>query len=120
MIHNFLIMSCLISGHSFISLMVTLKQDSVRKRPPNFRIEIPGDDILKRRILEKIQQVKSCLTSKYNKPVNNGIIIENLLDFWNKHHHENDNDNERHHFPSPYRRGFQIIPHSTARRRYVT
>ena len=55
--------------------MITPKQDSVRKRPPNFRIEIPGDDILKSRILEKIQQVKSCLTSKYNKPVNNGIII---------------------------------------------
>jgi hypothetical protein len=51
-------------------------------RPPNFRIEIPGDDILKSRILEKIQQVKNCLTSKYNKPVNNGIIIEDLLDFW--------------------------------------
>jgi hypothetical protein len=33
--------------------MATPKQDSVRKRPPNFRIEIPGDDILKSRILEK-------------------------------------------------------------------
>jgi hypothetical protein len=32
---------CLISGHSFISIMATPKQDSVRKRPPNFRIEIP-------------------------------------------------------------------------------
>jgi hypothetical protein len=52
-----------------------------------------GDDFLKSRILEKIQQVKSCLTSKYDKPVNNGIIIEDLLDFWNKYHHQNDNDN---------------------------
>jgi len=32
--------------------------------------------------------------------VNNGIIIEDILDFWNKHHHEN--DNERHPFPSTY------------------
>ena len=53
---------CLISGHSFISIMATPKQDPVRKRPPNFRLEIPGDDTLKSRILEKIQQVKSCLT----------------------------------------------------------
>jgi hypothetical protein len=34
--------------------------------------------------------------------VNNGIIIEDLLDFWNKYHHENENDNERHPFPSTY------------------
>jgi hypothetical protein len=38
-------------------------------------IEIPGDDILKSRILEKIQQVKSCLTSKYNKPVNKVFVF---------------------------------------------
>jgi hypothetical protein len=38
--------------------------------------------------MKEIQQVKSCLTSKYNKPLNNGIIIEDLLDFWNKYHHE--------------------------------
>ena len=34
--------------------------------------------------------------------MNNGIIIEDLLDFWNKYHHENENDNERHPFPSTY------------------
>jgi hypothetical protein len=30
------------------------------------------------------------------------LIFTDLLDFWNKHHHENENDNERHPFPSTY------------------
>ena len=33
-----------------------------RKRPPNFRLEIPGDENLKNRIQEKFQEVKRCLT----------------------------------------------------------
>jgi hypothetical protein len=33
-----------------------------RKRPPNFRLEIPGDENLKNRIQEKFQEVKRYLT----------------------------------------------------------
>ncbi|CAC5400882.1 unnamed protein product [Mytilus coruscus] len=82
--------------------MATEKQDSSRKRPPNFRIEIPGDETVKSRILEKLQRVKSYLTSTLNKPVNNSLIIEELLDFWIKQQIGSDNLKELHPFPSTY------------------
>ncbi|CAC5421807.1 unnamed protein product [Mytilus coruscus] len=82
--------------------MATEKQDSSRKRPSNFRIEIPGDETVKSRILEKLQRVKSYLTSTLNKPVNNGLIIEELLDFWIKQQLGSDNSKELHPFPSTY------------------
>jgi hypothetical protein len=53
-----------------------------RKRPPNFRLEIPGDENLKNRILEKFQEVKRYLTTSLDKPVNNANIIKELLDVW--------------------------------------
>ena len=43
--------------------MATQKENNSRKRPPNFRIEIPADDIVKTRILEKMLKVKNKLTS---------------------------------------------------------
>ncbi|CAC5372619.1 unnamed protein product [Mytilus coruscus] len=82
--------------------MATEKQDSSRKRPPNFRIEIPGDETVKSRILEKLQRVKSYLTSTLNKQVNNSLIIEELLDFWIKQQLGSDNTKELHPFPSTY------------------
>ncbi|CAG2202776.1 unnamed protein product [Mytilus edulis] len=82
--------------------MATEKQDSSRKRPPNFRIEIPGDETVKSRILEKLQKVKGYLTSTLNKPVNNSLIIEELLDFWIKQQLGSDNSKELHPFPSTY------------------
>ena len=47
-----------------------------RKRPPNFRLEIPGDENLKNRIQEKFQEVKRYLTTSLDKPVNNANIIK--------------------------------------------
>lgn len=49
-----------------------------RKRPPNFRLEIPGDENLKNRIQEKFQEVKRYLTTSLGKPVNNANIIKEL------------------------------------------
>ncbi|CAC5389744.1 unnamed protein product [Mytilus coruscus] len=82
--------------------MATEKQDFSQKRPLNFRIEIPGDETVKSRILEKLQKAKSYLTSTWNKPVNNSLIIEELLDFWIKQHLGSDNSKKLHPFPSTY------------------
>ncbi|CAC5410208.1 unnamed protein product [Mytilus coruscus] len=60
--------------------MATEKQDSSRKRPPNFRIEIPGDETVKSRILEKLQR----------------------RNFWIKQQLGSDNTKELHPFPSTY------------------
>ena len=73
-----------------------------RKRPPNFRLEIPGDENLKNRIQEKFQEIKRYLTTSLNKPVNNANIIKELLDVWKKLRHENVSSDEIHVFPSTY------------------
>lgn len=82
--------------------MATEKQHSSQKHPPNFRKEIPGDDIYikKNRILEKLQLVRSYLTSTLNKPIKSRIIIEELLDFWIKLQLGGDTLREDHPFPS--------------------
>jgi hypothetical protein len=39
-------------------------EESSKKGPPNFRLEIPGDVEIKNTIQNKIHEVKSFLTSK--------------------------------------------------------
>ena len=55
-----------------------------RKRPPSFKIEIPGDDSRRIDFYEKMQKVRETLMRKLNKPVNNYEIMENLLHLWTK------------------------------------
>ena len=73
-----------------------------RKRPPNFRLEILGDENFKNRLQEKFQEIKRYFTTSLNKPVNNANIIEELLDVWKNHRHENISCDEIHAFPSTY------------------
>jgi hypothetical protein len=77
-------------------------EESSKKRPPNFRLEIPGDVEFKATIQRKIHEVKSFLTSKQNKPVNNAVIIEELLDFWLKGHSKDKCDIPKPTFSSTY------------------
>ena len=98
-----------------ITIMANQTPSTARKRPPNFRLEIPGDDIVKSRIQEKILEVKTKLTAKLNKPVNNGIIIEELLDLWLKK--GPDFDGQSHTFPSTY---VQVQQRDVDQRLFIT
>ena len=53
-----------------------------RVRPPAFKLEIPGDSVVKKSIMEKLQVVRAVLMNKLQKPVNNADILENVLDGW--------------------------------------
>ena len=56
------------------------------RRPPYFKISVPGDEERKRTILQKLQQVREILMQNLNHPVNNGDILEKSLDcFIEKH-----------------------------------
>lgn len=78
-------------------------EESSKKRPPNFRLEIPGDGEFKTKIQGKLQEVKTFLTSKRNAPVNNAVIIEELLEFWLKKHSEDQSiELNQTQFPSTY------------------
>ena len=55
-----------------------------RVRPPAFKLEIPGNIGVKQSIMSKLQQVRTKLVSKLQKPVNNADILETVLDSWLK------------------------------------
>ncbi|OWF49882.1 hypothetical protein KP79_PYT13512 [Mizuhopecten yessoensis] len=52
-----------------------------RKRASSFKIEIPGDTSKKASILSKIHEVK-----QLNRPVNNGDILDHVLDAFIEQH----------------------------------
>ena len=54
----------------------------VRARPPSFKIEVPGDQQKKSEITEKMQKIRGLLMNTFNRPVNNGDILEAALNFW--------------------------------------
>lgn len=68
-----------------------------KKRPPSFKLSIPGDDQRKDSILSLLSNVREILVRQFNHPVNNGDIIENALTaFLEKHrdkHVETNNEN---------------------------
>ena len=75
----------------------------VGKRAPNFRLQIPGDDELKKLIRENLQVVREHLIQRLSKPVvNNGILMKELLDFWIKHHGMETDSTTAHDFPPHY------------------
>ena len=76
--------------------------ESSKKRPPNFRLEIPGDEDFKTTIQGKLQEVKMFLTTKRNRPVNNAVVTEELLDYWIKGHSQNQPEELNQTFPSTY------------------
>ena len=79
--------------------------ESSKKRPPNFRLEIPGDEEFKTTIQGKLQEVKMFLTTKRNRPVNNAVVIVELLDYWIKGHPQNQPEELNQTFPSTYIQG---------------
>ena len=58
----------------------------VRARPPSFKIEVPGDQQKKSEITEKMQKIRGLLMNTFNRPVNNGDILEAALNFWIEGH----------------------------------
>lgn len=50
------------------------------KRPPCFKISVPGDDSKKKDVLDKLQHVRSIIVKEMNHPVNNAYILEKVLD----------------------------------------
>lgn len=53
-----------------------------RKRTPCFRIEFSGNEEKRDEILDKIQQVKNKLTTKFDKPVGNLQVLETVFENW--------------------------------------
>ncbi|CAG2242369.1 unnamed protein product [Mytilus edulis] len=52
------------------------------KRPPCFKISVPGDDSKKQLVLSKLQKVRTILVQQLNHPVNNADILEKVLDYF--------------------------------------
>ena len=70
-------------------IMAMDNQRNARPRPSRFKIEIPGDDTKCAEILQKMQNVRQQLTSAFGQAVNNGDILNTVLDFWIKDHNQN-------------------------------
>ena len=64
-------------------------QRNARPRPSRFKIEIPGDDTKRAELLQKMQNVRQQLTTAFGQAVNNGDILNTVLDFWIKDHNQN-------------------------------
>jgi hypothetical protein len=60
------------------------------KRPPSFKISVPGDANRKNSVLEKLQQIRNIIVQQLNHPVNNADILEKVFDkFISIHNEEN-------------------------------
>ena len=60
------------------------------KRPPCFKISVPGDANRKNSVLEKLQQIRNIIVQQLNHPVNNADILEKVFDkFISSHNEEN-------------------------------
>ena len=64
-----------------------------RKRPPSFKIEVPGDEVKKQEFLQKVKSIRDKLTQTYNKPVNNFDILDTAISFWIGNQSGNEQDN---------------------------
>ena len=72
------------------SINITMdNQRKARPRPSRFTIDIPGDDEKRTELLQKMQNVRQQLTTAFGRPVNNGVILNTVLDFWIKDHDPN-------------------------------
>ncbi|KAJ8322416.1 hypothetical protein KUTeg_000025 [Tegillarca granosa] len=70
-------------------------EGSTQKRPVNFRIEIPGDGEFKQKIQNQFQRVKNYITANLNKKrIDNGVVMEQLLEFWLKNKMSQLNESE--------------------------
>ena len=67
-----------ITDFSQISAKIWLQVEG--KGPQTFKIEVPGDGDFKQRVLSKFSVVKDQLSQQMRKPVNNGHVMEILLD----------------------------------------
>jgi hypothetical protein len=60
------------------------------KRPPSFKISVPGDANRKNSVLEKLQQIRNIIVQQLNHSVNNADILEKVFDkFISIHNEEN-------------------------------
>lgn len=53
-----------------------------RTKADAFKLELPGNNEVKSAFLEKMQKVRSQLVNKLQRPVNNKIILETVIDHW--------------------------------------
>ena len=63
-----------------------------RKRPANFKFEMPVTEAKKQDIMQNLQSVREVLCRKLGKPVNNTDIMETLLETWKKSNDVCDSD----------------------------
>lgn len=54
-------------------------EESKRKRPPTFKLEIPASAEKKQEMLHNLQSVREVLVRKLGRPVNNTDIMDALL-----------------------------------------
>lgn len=66
--------------------------ETKRKRPGNFKFEMPITEGKKQEIMQNLQNVREVLVSKLGRPVNNTDIMESLLDTWRQSLKTNDDD----------------------------
>lgn len=57
-------------------------EESKRKRPPTFKLEIPASAEKKQEMLHNLQSVREVLVRKLGRPVNNTDIMDALLNSW--------------------------------------
>ena len=59
-----------------------MSQITKRQKAAHFRLEVPGDNEVKSRMMEKINKVRTKMMENLQRPVNHADIIETLLDHW--------------------------------------
>ena len=64
--------------------------DTKRKRPANFKFEMPVTEGRKQEIMQNLQNVREVLVNKLRRPVNNTDMMQALLDTWRKSLESND------------------------------
>jgi hypothetical protein len=69
--------------------------DTSKKRPPSFKISVPGDDAQKDIIFSLLHRAKDILVRQMNRPVNNADILEAIFKtFLDKYSQEKHKENE--------------------------
>ena len=57
-----------------------------KKRPPCFKLEIPGDEDARMHVYERLHKVRGHLSEERNRPVNNYDILDYLLKCFQEKH----------------------------------
>ena len=60
------------------------------KRPPCFKISVPGDIARKQIILSKLHRIRDIITKQLNQPVNNADILDKVFDEFLSQHNDDE------------------------------